>query len=170
MPWIAHLPRSRACQFLAVAVLAASLAFDAVAQPKPALVKGIDDPGRDPYQQTLLIDVTLTTCGTNAVVCEFPFPVVPTGKRLVITHASVLFELNTTASPYARLSLRAGGAILWLPVPQEQSPSSGIYIVSTPVTFYAEPGYTPLMFLESSGASTNRQLYGTLTGYFISVP
>ncbi len=66
--------------------LAASLlpwASPAVAQTRAALVQSIDEPGRNPYQETQ----SNTTC-RGTTVCGFNFAAVPAGKRLVLTNIS----------------------------------------------------------------------------------
>ncbi len=82
---------------VAVTLLAAPLA---VAQVRPAAVKNVDEPGRVPYVQYFSALPGLSTgCGVN--FCDFYPPVVPAGKRLVITDVYGVINLEPGATVHS---------------------------------------------------------------------
>lgn len=171
MTWKAHPPRSRAWHLVAIALLAAALALEAVAQPKPALVKGIDDPGRDPYQESVTTVIDAVSCGAQFKTCVATFQPVPAGKRLVVTHATAFIPLTASPPQTARAVLRVPTIFLWLPVLQPTGPGSPVFISSSPVTFYAEAGISPTMHIEvSQGVDGTGQFIATIAGYYLTVP
>lgn len=86
----------------ALALVLACCATLASAQPKPALVQDRDEPGRNPYQQTLQMKQNSTNCGPLVSLCSFTFDTVPAGKRLVVTNVSVILHTDpATGEPLA---------------------------------------------------------------------
>lgn len=146
------------------------LSSQAIAQPKPALVRGVDDPGRDPYQQMVNLSVTAANCGVTLTACAATFAPVPAGKRLIVTHASVFFSLSSPVNPYSQVSLVVPTAIVFLPIAQETGPGTLTFVSTTPLTFYAEAGVAPFMLIQTSGASAAVSILATLSGYYIAVP
>jgi hypothetical protein len=140
---------------------------------KPALVKDIDALGRAPYQQTVLFNQTGSYC-TN-FVCTVNFNAVPAGYRLVVTHVSARYKLGngnvggTVATVGIGIDGYLGGDTLQLPAPTYLGFSS--YIVSSPVTFYVEPGRTPTVFLGGKFVSTDGSYSAqvTVVGHLISI-
>lgn len=148
---------------LALLVLALVPVSAAFAQPKPAQVKDIDQPGRAKYQETLS-----HSCQDSST-CYFFFSAVPAGKRLVVTWVSANYVLNPSGDSWAVLFLDdASGVEVYLaPLP---APSAGTFrIINSPAMMYVEAGNSPSVELLSStlfGSSAKV----TLVGYYISVP
>lgn len=118
----------------------AALAFttlSAWAQPKPALTKDVDGPGREIYRQTVSGD----TCDL-ADSCGIAIPVtVPAGRRLIVTYVSAEAWLNadSPALLVGRITNVLGGGHkinFSAPGPSDRRGWNG------PVTFYVEPGET----------------------------
>src|SRR5262249_32254810 len=63
----------------------------------PAIVSNMNDPGRIPYQSTLM--TTPQTCPGGINECLFTFPAVPAGHRLVIQHVSGFIQAAPGAVP-----------------------------------------------------------------------
>src|SRR5882757_102383 len=72
--------------------LAVSLAFPGVALAAQA-VQNVDEPGRNPWQQTQNAQVNNGDCHEG--LCVIIFKQVPKGQRLVVTFASALFDGST---------------------------------------------------------------------------
>jgi len=74
---------------MAVAVCVIAIAGEYTAKPllaqiRAALVQNVDEPGRTPYQSTLVFKQGTGGCGITA--CTLIFGSVPNGKRLVATN------------------------------------------------------------------------------------
>jgi hypothetical protein len=136
---------------------------------KPALVRNVDEPGRTPYQHSIGLVESNSTC--SQFLCSVSFPAVPAGYRLVVTHASASYGLVSGAGR-ANVFLGADGDIfnntLMLPVPVNDG--ANYYIVSSPVTYFVEPGSTPYLFLGGNGIATNQSATATIVGYLVAIP
>lgn len=154
--------RSAAC-FAAMAM--ALLAFDAIAQPKPALIQNRDDPGRNHYQQHVHIVQDSTNC--DDLYCGLSFNPVPAGKRLVITYASVAFSLNTPGTA-SRVYL---GASSMNPIilPAAQSTGGSLYISASLVQYYVEAGQSPTIVV-GFGLADGANMNAAIVGYYIDLP
>jgi hypothetical protein len=141
------------------------------AQPKPALVQNIDEPGRNPYQQGMNFLASGTTCGSLS--CIATFPAVPPGKRLVLTYVSALYGLSANAiSAFIQVG-KTGDTdrILFLPAVTANPAGSGAsYTAAGPVTFYYEPGDTPTVTVDGQNINFGSTVYVTLVGYLVSLP
>ena len=115
-----------------VAVLGKFYAIPLVAQVRAALVKNLDEKGRNPYQA----DSSCTAVFPN-VSCSALLPVVPAGKRLVIEYVNGEFvQSDSFTASFAALNL-APGVDYALPV---FARFSGDYGVTSPVLIYVEAG------------------------------
>lgn len=158
--------RTRSLALTAFAALTFAFAPAIVHAQKPALTKSVDEPGRVPYNSSL----SLQSCSNGG--CSVYFAPVPPGYRLVITYVSVLVASSTPVSGYISLTTTAAGTTntpeeMYLPVPVPTGPNSGISIVSAPISFYAEPGSAPFIFVStylSQGSVT-----ASLTGYLVAL-
>lgn len=157
------MPVVQVVMFLAFAVVACS----ASAQPKPALVQDRDEPGRNPYHQTINKTVP-QACGGG--VCIVAFDPVPIGMRLVVTHASAHFRItDTSGSFFATLSSSGGIDVHDLPAPKAALPN--MFVTSTPITFYVYAGNPPVMTLWTSGTvDASDYLTVSISGYYVAIP
>jgi hypothetical protein len=133
---------------------------------KAALVKDVDAMGRTPYQQSIFFNQTSSVC--TLFVCTVRFNAVPAGYRLVVTHVSTRYSLQTGGSG-ANVSIETNSTVLLLPAPVFTGFSS--YIASSPVTFYVEAGQTPTVsmagqFVVNNGSNT---AYAAVVGYLIAL-
>jgi hypothetical protein len=83
---------------------------------------------------------------------------------------------GTAGGGRALVSLIADGNIfgnsLLLPVPTPLTGVVGEYVVSSPVTYYIEPGSTPGLLLQGSPVANDGH-YGaqvTIVGYLVAIP
>ncbi len=74
----------------------------------PAIASIMDDPGRIPYQATS----TGPCPSASGLHCEFNFPAVPAGHRLVVQQVAVELVYNGTPQSLAAEVLSETGAIL----------------------------------------------------------
>jgi hypothetical protein len=128
---------------------------------KPALVRDVDEPGRNPYQQ--LVTIEESACPTFGD-CFVTFAPVPAGKRLVLTHASVKFSPGGTVV-VAYLVVAGGGAV---PLPAPVSVGSNNFLSVGPVTAYFEPGQTPAIRFDPLANGSSVEAF--LAGYYVSLP
>jgi hypothetical protein len=155
---------------LAVGMLTAVLALDALAQPKPALTRNVDEPGRNPYVRSMQVVQNTTNCSAALDQCAATFLVVPDGKRLVITYVSVAFFLAAGGNaPEASLSAAGTGFIL-LPQPTKMTFGVDRYTVATPVTFYVEPGESPRVIMRGFNFADGYTFTVALAGYLVALP
>lgn len=142
----------------------------ATAQPKPALVQDRDEPGRNPYQQSLDLTQDATNCGALLIMCTFTFDTVPSGKRLVITHASVIFHVDPTGvSPLAYVGApQLPPFAHWLPLPQASGGTR--HITGGPVVLYAEAGTAPYLIVQASLLKSGAIANASISGYYVNVP
>ena len=93
------------CLLLAVGLVGPWVTNGAMAQVRPALTASVDDPGRTPYKATIR-----QYCYLVDAACDFTFPTVPAGKRLVIKHVSGYFSSRQAdATQFLFVSVRRGG-------------------------------------------------------------
>ena len=151
---------------LVVLALACSSVF---AQPRPALVQDRDQPARQPWMQLIQVAQDVANCGASLNACQADFDVVPAGKRLVVTHASVHLTVanaeglmaftgpNFATPPFAH----------FLPMtPQFQQHFAG----GGPVLYYVEAGLRPYFLAVSPLIGGTGVASFALSGYFINLP
>ena len=152
--------------FAALASLAtlASPTYNALAAPPIDQVSNVDDPGRIPYQSSI------ETSSCNGVsFCEFRFPAVPEGHRLVIQHVS------------ARLRMPADPTFVEVAVQQSSffAPFAGVTsgfqffdsAFDQPVLLYVDAGVAPFALAGLGSSNFTNTGVGsqimTLTGYLL---
>ena len=159
---------------VAAAMLASVISYGAetVTTPPPVtLVQNVNEPGLNPYQHIISFNQNATYCYSYACVIEFP--VVPAGKRLVITYASAQFALagsgNTLASVALTTSVNDQVQML-LPAPALDG-LGRFYISASPVTFYVNAGVHPEMVLGGQFVldNGNNTAQVSLTGYYVNL-
>ena len=125
---------------------------------KPAITKSIDEPGRTPYTSEIK--------GNCDGSCNVQFKTVPAGLRLVVTYISASYITVPNASGPTLASLDGGSAFLLLPLvaPATNNGTIRSFILSSPVTYYVEPGSAP-RFNVSNSSSFSASLFG----YLVSV-
>lgn len=167
----ASLQSLRAAPALAVAAACALCALPVLAQTRAALVQSIDEPGRNPYQETL----SNTSC-RGTTVCSFNFATVPAGKRLVLTNISGYVDTGAGTLPNGFVSSNFGGnAYATLAFTGVRGPTSGLgtrMFVNHSVQAYFGPGESPngLFHINGSGDIMSGGALLMLSGYFVNVP
>jgi hypothetical protein len=97
---------------------------------------------------------------TCAPQCTITFPVVPAGKRLVITNVSAQAGANNDP-----MVIEGNGASYFVPKPY---PAASY--LNAPVTVYFEPGSTPSARFFVPNATEHTSLIVTFVGYFVPIP
>jgi hypothetical protein len=148
--------------FVSMFALGASL--PALAQ-KAALVQGRDDPARNFYQVT-------GNCGSPTFqYCAIDFPAVPAGKRLIVTHLSMLNQMPA-AGTISSIDLRiSGGAILAF-LPSTLNPGTAFafnYSVNESVLAKFDTGDAPQLITFSTSAAGFTTI-AVISGYMIDIP
>jgi hypothetical protein len=140
---------------------------------KPALVRNVDEPGRSPYQHGVIFNQSPSDCSNYS--CTVYFPAVPAGYRLVVTYASAFYKLGngSAGGSFASVSLGADyddNARLMLPRPLTIGDNT--YIASGPITYYVEPGRSPILHLDGSPVATDGGFSAqvTVVGYLVAIP
>jgi hypothetical protein len=155
------------CFHLWVLALALHLiANQAAAQPRAALTKNVDEPGRRPYQ--VEGSIIPSTCSFNSVLyfCRVDFPVVPTGKRLVVEHVSTFVVVDGGSPDSLRFMTPLGGTAFWVqPIFTPRVNIAGHFFLDRPVVVYYEPGDTPQVLLQLTAPPIVAQF--TVHGYLI---
>lgn len=155
---------------LAVVLMALVPASVALAQPKPALVKDVDQPARSMYQETA-IDASFCI---GQSTCELSFAAVPAGKRLVVQWINVFYPLVSTSGDsdvklYSVLGVQPQGTtFLFQPAPN--AGTTGLRTVNTGVLMYVDAGAFPTMLIVAENTTFNGSVLATLSGYYVSVP
>lgn len=149
------------------------------ANTTPLLVKNLDEPGREPYQQTVQIPEANSGCPGSPCDSTFTFPAVPANKRLVIQHVSANLILFSGSFPFSATlgptgpgnPLPLGGHQLLLTL-QGSGQGFDFWITSQQVTFYVDPLQQPTIDVTSDPAHTPQSvaINATITGYLVSLP
>ena len=143
------------------------------AQPKPALVQNIDEPGRNPYQEGKQFSANAMNCDNSNFTCTARFPAVPAGKRLVLTYVSAFYGLSANAAA-ANVRVGKSGDMDRMLILQAVTANPNVvgaeYTASGPVTFYYEPGDTPTVTLSGQFINFGSPVAVTLVGYLVSLP
>jgi hypothetical protein len=156
--------------FCALCIVGAIDATPAVAQIRAALVQNVDEPGRNPYQET-----QFTICG-GPQNCNFTFAFVPSGKRLVLTHVSGFVDVKGGTIPNSNVESNFGGnqfaTVFFLGARGTVSPSSTRIVYNSDVLAYFGPGEQPFGFYGLFSTSDTFLSGGvlTLSGYYINLP
>jgi hypothetical protein len=135
------------------------------------LVQNVDEPGRNPYHQTVTVIQNVFHC-PNGGFCEAFFPAVPTGKRLVVTYASATYFLSA-GGVEQNVFIGADGDLFddvqYLPAPTNIGGNK--VVTGAPITYYVDVGHLPSLFLAGNVDTSNRfGAVATIAGYLVSVP
>lgn len=154
----------------ALALVIACCAPLASAQPKPALTQDRDEQGRNPYQQLIQLTQNTTNCGALLSLCSVSFDVVPAGKRLVVTFASVVFHTDPASSnPLAYVGpTQIPTFSVTLPLPQARGGTR--HVTNGPVLFFVEAGAYPYVIVQASPLTDGLTVSAAISGYYVSVP
>lgn len=154
---------------LAVATACAVCAAPAAAQTRAALVQSVDEPGRNPYQETL----SDTTC-RGTTICVFDFASVPAGKRLVVTHISGYIDTASGVPPNGFFRSGFGGtAYATVPFTGVRGPTSALgvrHFINQPVQAYFGVGETPRGTMQIIGDLASGGALLMVSGYYVNVP
>lgn len=161
---------SAALSVIAVAACA-WVAAPAAAQTRAAMVQSVDEPARNPYQQTLS-DVSCR----GTLVCSFNFGLVPAGKRLVLTHISGYVDTANGALPNGFVSSDFGGpGFAALSFTGVRGPTSALgtrIFINHSVQAYFGPGesISGVFHINGSGDTMSGGARLMLTGYYVNLP
>jgi hypothetical protein len=162
---------SRTVRSIPAALVLALLGAPAVlAQTRAALVQSVDEPARNPYQET----IANVTCRGNTV-CSFTFTTVPAGKRLVVSNIAGYLDSSGGGLPNCFLNSGFGGSnFASLPFTGVRGPSTalGVRILLThSVLAYFGPGEPVSAFCQASlGETLSGGAQIMLTGHYVNLP
>jgi len=127
-----------------------------LAQVRAALVKNIDEPGRNPYHAS-------GSCSDPTGNCDVVFPAIPAGKRAIIEYVSadLIASLGGLTPAAALTETPSGGDSIILPT---FARFPGDFGVSERVVLYEEAGEQPK--LHAANASVNSV---TISGYLVDL-
>jgi len=156
---------------VAFAMAGVSWAPAAMAQTRAALVQSIDEPGRNPYQETQ----ANTNC-RGSTVCVFNFAQVPVGKRLVLTHISGYVDTAAGTLPNGFVSSGFGGSTYaTLAFTGVRGPTGVLgtrNFINHNVLAYFGPGepINASYHVNGTGDTMSGGALLMLTGYFVNLP
>jgi hypothetical protein len=163
---------TRSIGLFAASLMAALAVTPSFAQTRAALVKNVDEPGRTPYQS--MVDFNAGS-GCSSNTCNFvSFAVVPTGKRLVVEHLSVLTGVASGGQPTLLAFSNSPGcgncgnrAVVtgWVNTDYTVFGAS-FWAIDRPVYLFYEAGETPQIKMYAT-ASFSFVGNATVTGYLI---
>ena len=129
---------------------------------QPITVKNLDEKGRNPYQQS-----GATGCNGSGL-CDFAFPAVPAGKRLVIEHVSANVNPNPGVGVNGTFLEGAGGfTVFSLPGTSMATPE--LIAVNQTVLAYFDAGQTPFYRVAWSTSSNPGAFQVTISGYLVDL-
>jgi len=146
-----------------IGIIALGASCPAFAQ-KAALVQNRDDVARNFYYENVYCG------GPSFGYCQLVFSVVPAGKRLIITHVSMLNQMlapNTISS----IDLRYLNGQLQAFLTATLSPATGNgynYSVNDSVLASYDAGQTPTLLTFSNSPAF--QVIGIISGYTVDIP
>ncbi|MGH9720610.1 MAG: hypothetical protein ACRD8O_10385 [Bryobacteraceae bacterium] len=151
---------------------------------KAALVKGIDEPGRNPYQAFRPFNLTVPSSDSSYFcqqppsppVCTLIFPTVPAGKRLVVENVTGFVAAIAPGFPIPltfSASNPGGGTIQAIPLqllPGVEPGNIFRYGANAALKNYIEGGHQPVILVSVSG-SPGQLAHGALSvaGYLIDL-
>jgi hypothetical protein len=144
-----------------LAVLGNYYAKPVLAQVRAALTKNIDEKGRVPYMQQVFLD-----CVVGSNFCDFNFPAVPAGKRLVIEHVSANISTQAAFGVNATFLIAPGGAFS---LPGRTMASPQVIGVNEPVLAYFEAGESPLYRVVYNSPLNFGFMTAVLSGYMVDL-
>jgi hypothetical protein len=144
-------------------------------------VKNSEDPGRSPFSARLNVGTAQASClvlSGNYQSCDFTggFPVVPAGKRLVITDfsgqsfaPSGCFVVEISLSTSNEGGGNFGNPITYAIPHQSRLPE--LFNFHERMLAFVEPGSSPFLTVTAScpGLSVGQQI-ATISGYFVNLP
>jgi len=131
-------------------------------QASTPIVQLRDEPGRNPFQQTVVND----TCEL-ATTCEVTFSAVPAKTRLVVTrfNASAFTTNGSNTMVYSVLTDGTGNIINTFP---HTTPVSSTSFANESTLAYFEAKQTPIVKVNNETGLINIRV--TLSGYLVRLP
>jgi hypothetical protein len=123
-------------------------------QMRFSLVRSVDEPGLNPYQEEVI-------AGCTSVPCQIQFPAVPAGKRLVVKHVSI--NAAVSLALVARLGSSDPDAASVALAGAESSGGTGEVVLSQLVHYVVPSGLNPV--IQSNAGDKVR---ATVVGYLIT--
>ena len=145
-----------------LAVLGKFYATPLIAQVRAAVIKNIDEKGRNPYMQG-----AFASCfsGTSAF-CDMNFPAVPANKRLVIEHVSANIGASTGTGINGTFLL-VGGTVFSLPGNAMATPT--LVGVNQSVVAYCEAGQAFTYRVVWDSTSGTGSVSSVVSGYLVDL-
>lgn len=144
-----------------------------LAQVRAALVQNIDEPARNPYQESFFS--YLGNCNAGGQFCNFNYSAVPAGKRLVVTNISGYVDVTNGSLPNGVLTSSLGGSqyaqVFFTGTREYFNGSNTRIVIDQQVRAYFGPGETPHVFAGLVGSTDSFAGEGSiaLSGYYITL-
>src|SRR5262245_25873570 len=141
-----------------------------LAQVRAALVQSVDEPGRNPYQETKSVE-----CVTGLSFCEFDFSPVPAGKRLVVTNLSGYSAKKSEPSPlgllivYDNVKNKEILDVFFAGVKTLQSNGFTFFAHNQEIRAYYEPNEAPHIRVVA-GDDSFASIKFSISGYYVNLP
>jgi hypothetical protein len=153
----------RVLALIGLAVASAVFAGSANAQTSPTLVQNVDEPARNPYQQT----VNASTCESGFDFCTFQFTGPPAKTKLRMTYVSCYFEINDNGG-VALVTVNNGEpSIKSAFIPGIAQGRPDVIVANAEINLYANAGDKPSVTVQANTSSVAGGLC-TLTGYYVN--
>lgn len=169
----------------AVGLCAAGLA---AAQTRPALVRNVDEPGRNPYQSFISFNEAAPSSDNSYFcqhspdppVCFLQFPAVPAGKRLVIENLTGVINVAVPSFPCSvniQTTVPSFANLVTIPTQLLAGDLGSVnasvfqYGANASLKLYLEPGATPrvqVSVCDQPGSLRNGRI--TISGYLVDLP
>jgi hypothetical protein len=149
-------------RYLTLALATVLATASAQQTTKPEIVQLRDEPGRNPFQQTVVND----TC-EEAMTCQVTFNAVPANTRLVVTrfNASAFTTNGSNTMVYSVLTDAAGNIANTFP---HTTPVSSTSFANESTLAYFDAKDIPLVKVNNQTGLINIQV--TLSGYLVHLP
>src|ERR1700757_351238 len=131
----------------ALSVLTHFFGKPVLASVRAALVQNVDEPGRNPYQET---EFDLSCSNGANPACNVDFAAVPAGKRLVVPHVNGFVDVVGGTLPNMFLSSSLGGSqyatVFFQGERGTKIPTSTRIVINQPINAYFGAGEVPHIF------------------------
>jgi hypothetical protein len=151
--------RTVVCTLAGLLTLACST-NSVMAQTRAALVKNVDEKGRNPYEA-----IVPCTATPDTSVCFVNIAPVPAGKRLVLEYVHAFIYTGTSYAPFVTIDSEDGGTLAGF---APTGIGSSFYVVNSPLLLYVEPGKR-VYFRAGGVAPAGYAGSVTFTGYLVDL-
>jgi hypothetical protein len=156
-----------------LAVIGKFYAAPVIAQTiRAALVKNIDERGRNPY----VVESSCQPIGSasSGFCLAQGYPVVPAGMRLVVENVNLFAIIPSPAAIVARTGIYVNTSLNRVHevtggTYTANAPSGRLYALNQNLVDYIEAGEKPSLLINIGGDPTGSVMFATITGYLVNL-